>query len=142
MARGALSGMAQSVYLQNGSTGSQVATVLFECELKEYGVEVQLSSFGVPDTPGDHYTRQGGGAAEPQPGGDAQKRKLKTFDFDVTDQLASQPRGGVITVSGLTVTDDEAGGDAGFQVEVDDWGPYEDIVLPLDGKRNGKTIKH
>ena len=51
LARGALSGMAQSVYLQNGSTGSQVATVLFECELKEYGVEVQalfVRSAGYP----------------------------------------------------------------------------------------------
>ncbi len=142
LARGALSGMAQSVYLQNGSTGSQVATVLFECELKEYGVEVQLSSFGVPDTPGDHYTRQGGARQNLNLEVMLKNGKLKTFDFDVTDQLASQPRGGVITVSGLTVTDDEAGGDAGFQVEVDDWGPYEDIVLPLDGKRNGKTIKH
>ena len=98
LARGALSGMAESVYLQDGRTGDETATILFEGKLKGFGVEA----------------------------------RVKSFEFDVTEQVAAQPRGGVITVAGLAVTDDEAGGDAGFEVEVDGWGPYEDIELPLD----------
>ncbi len=133
LARGALSGMARSVYLQNGQTSQETATILFDCELKEYGVETQLTSFGIPAFPGDHYvmrqsTQSQGLNLEVM----LKNGKFKTFEFDVTDQLASQPRGGVITVSDLTVTDDEAGGDAGFNVDVEDWGKYEDIELPLD----------
>ena len=60
LARGALSGMAESVYLQDGHTGEQAATILFDCELKDYGAEVILASFGVPDFPGDHYGKQSG----------------------------------------------------------------------------------
>lgn len=133
LARGALSGMAQSVFLQDGHTSDETATILFECELKDYGAEIQLASFGIPSFPGDHYVQK---STVQQQGLNLEvmlkNGKLKTFEFDVTDQLASQPRGGVITVRGLTVTDDEAGGDAGFQVDVESWGEYEDIVLPLD----------
>ena len=132
LARGALSGMAESVYLQDGRTGDETATVLFEGELKEFGVEARVASFGAPGyTPGAPMQRSDnryGLNLEVILG----NGKLKSFEFDVTEQVAAQPRGGVITVAGLAVTDDEAGGDAGFEVEVDGWGPYEDIELPLD----------
>ena len=135
-ARGALSGMAESVYLQDGRTGDNAATILFDCELKDYGAEVTLASFGLPSFPGDHYV-------QPASKQEGQRQMLnlevmlkngtlKNFDLDVTDQLATQPRGGVIKVSGLVVTDEEAGSDAGFEVEVDGWGEYEDIELPLN----------
>ncbi|MCD7795622.1 MAG: DUF5119 domain-containing protein [Alistipes sp.] len=132
LARGALSGMAESVYLQDGRTDGNAATILYECELKEFGSEARVASFGVPDfTPGEPRRR-----AEHRYGLNLEVRlrngKIKTFEFDVTDQMASQPRGGVITVTGLTVTDDEAAGDAGFDVDVDGWGDYEDIDLPLN----------
>ena len=137
LARGALSGMAESVYLQDGHTGEDAATILFDCELKDYGVEMTLASFGVPGFPGDHYVRQGGRqTAEQQQSLNLEvmlkNGELKNFNFDVTDQLATQPRGGVITVSGLTVTDEEAGSDSGFVVDVDGWGEYADIELPLN----------
>ena len=132
LARGALSGMAESVYLQDGRTGDETATILFEGKLKEFGVEARVTSFGAPGyTPGAHMQRSDnryGLNLEVILG----NGKLKSFEFDVTEQVAAQPRGGVITVAGLAVTDDEAGGDAGFEVEVDGWGPYEDIELPLD----------
>ena len=54
---------------------------------------------------------------------------IKVFEFDITDQMAKQPRGGVITVSGLTIDEYEFGGGGGFDVDVDDWGPYEDVEL-------------
>ena len=87
----------------------------------------------MPNFPGDHYVRQ---SIAQRQGLNLEvmlkNGKIKTFEFDVSDQLTSQPRGGVITVSGLTVTDEEAGGDTGFNVNVDDWGEYEDIELPLN----------
>ena len=133
LARGAHSGMARSVYLQTGRTGEEPATILFDCELKDFGAEVRLTSFGVPDFPGDHYLlnqtpHQHGLNLEVM----LKNGKMKRFEFDVSDQLVSQPRGGVITVDNLVVTDEEAGGDAGFDVTVEGWGEYEDIELPLD----------
>ena len=133
LARGALSGMAQSVFLQDGHTSEERATILFECELKDYGAEIQLYSFGIPDFPGEHYVQKSTVQQQRLNLEVMLKNgKLKSFEFDVTDQLASQPRGGVITVDGLSVTNEEAGGDAGFHVEVEGWGAYEDIELPLN----------
>ena len=131
LARGALSGMAESVYLQDGHTGEETATILFECELKSYGVEVRLASFGVPGFPGDHYVQRDGQRQMLNLEVMMKNGKLKEFEFDVTDQLSAQPRGGVITVGGLEVTDEEAGNESGFDVDVDGWGRYEDIELPL-----------
>ena len=58
--------------------------------------------------------------------------KIKSFDFDVTDQVEVQPQGGVIVVSGIEISDEEGeSGGSGFDVDIDDWGEYEDIELPL-----------
>ena len=57
---------------------------------------------------------------------------MKNFDVDVTSQIQQQPRGGVIVVKDLEITDDEGlAGGSGFDVEVNGWGEYEDIPLPL-----------
>lgn len=136
LARGAISGMARSVYLQSGRTSKETATILFDCELKDYGVEVRLTSFGLPDFASDYYTQSGTRQTASQHGLNLEvmlkNGSMKSFEFDVTDQMDSQPRGGVITVDGLTVSDAEAGGNAGFDVTVEGWGEYEDIELPLD----------
>lgn len=59
--------------------------------------------------------------------------KFKTFEFDVTKQVKGQPRGGVIVVEGLKITDEEGGGvGGGFDVNVDGWGDYIDIPLPIN----------
>lgn len=135
LARGALAGMAETVYLNDGHTGENAATVLFDCTLEDYGAEALVQSFGVPDYPGEHYGR-----------GDTDGRryslnlevrmvngKFKTFEFDVTDQVKGQPRGGVIVVSGLSISDDEGlEGGGSFDVDVDGWGEWVDIPLPLD----------
>lgn len=123
LARGALSGMAGSVYLQDGHTGDEAVTVLYDCD---------LTAFGVPGFPGDHYVQR----SDRRYGLNLEVRllngKIKTFEFDITEQLAQQPRGGVITVSGLEVSEQEAGGSAGFDAEVEGWGEFEDIELPLN----------
>lgn len=135
LARGALAGMAESVYLRNGVTSEQSATLLYDCELTEYGAIAKVRSFGVPGFPDEYYGRA------PRNGQahiftlNLEVRltngKTKEFTFDVTPQLAKQPRGGIITVTGIRVEDNENLNDSGFHVTVDDWGEHEDIDLPI-----------
>lgn len=55
-----------------------------------------------------------------------------SFDFDVTDQVAAQPQGGVIVVRDIEIPDEKGmEGGSGFDVDIDDWGEYEDVELPL-----------
>lgn len=135
LARGALAGMAESVYLEDGHTGDAAATVMFDCTLQDFGAEAQVQSFGVPNYPGDHYTRADGSSAHYALNLEVMMTngETKTFAFDVTDQVQGQPRGGVILVSGLEITDEEGGGvGGGFDVDVSGWGEYEDIEVPLN----------
>ena len=132
LARGALAGMAGAVWLNSGSTSEDAATVLFDCTLAPFGAQAAVRSFGVPGFTGGGYATK------------AQRRyalnlevrlrngKILSFDFDVTGQVASQPQGGVITVTGIEIPDEEGGGGgSGFNVNVDDWGEFEDIELPI-----------
>jgi hypothetical protein len=58
--------------------------------------------------------------------------KMLTFDFDVTDQLRTQPHGGVIVVDGIVIDKEIAEeGSGAFDVGVDDWGDYEPVPLPI-----------
>lgn len=133
MARGALTGMARSVSMNTGATSAEAATILYDAEVADYGVRAVVKSFGVPNYPHPSYpsTRA------------ANKHALNlemmlrngrtiTLDFDVTDQVSAQPHGGVIVVDGIVVKkDDGTQGEGAFDVEVGDWGDYEDIYLPL-----------
>lgn len=59
--------------------------------------------------------------------------KFKTFEFDVTDQVTGQPRGGVIVVKDIEISDEEGTeGSGSFDVTVDGWGEYIDVELPLN----------
>ena len=132
LARGALAGMAESVYLNDGHTGPQAATVMFDCTLQSYGAEALVQSFGVPDYPGEHYTR-----ADRVYTLNLEVRmtngKFKNWTLDVTDQVTGQPRGGVIIIPNLEITDEEGGGvGGGFDVDVSGWGEYEDIEIPVN----------
>jgi len=135
LARGALAGMAESVYLSDGHTGDAAATVLFDGTLTSWGAEAQVQSFGVPNYPGDHYTRADGSAAHYLLNLEVRllNGKMLSYEFDVTDQVNGQPRGGVITVDGIEVSDEDGTeGSGGFDVSVDGWGDYIDIPLPLN----------
>lgn len=135
LTRGALAGMAESVYLSDGHTGNEAATVMFDCELTPWGAEALVKSFGVPNYPGDHYTRADGSAATYAVSLDVRLNngKIITYEFDVTDQVEKQPRGGVITVTGIVVDkEDGEEGSGGFNPSVDGWGEYHDITLPID----------
>lgn len=129
LARGALAGMAEAVYLTSGRTSAEDATILYDCTLKSTGVQAEVRSFGIPDFPNDHYTRSTRRYAlnlEVM----LKNGKILDFDFDVTDQVAAQPKGGVITVSGIEIPEEALAGEgSGFQVDVSDWGEWQDINL-------------
>lgn len=132
LARGALAGMAESVYLNSGRTSEEEATVLFDCTMEDFGPQALVRSFGVPDFPNEHYTAR----AERKYALNLEVRlkngKMKSFDFDVTDQVKAQPQGGVIVVKDIEIPDEEGmEGGSGFDVDIEDWGEYEDIELPL-----------
>lgn len=131
LARGALAGMAESVYLYDGHTGDESATILFDCSVEEWGVEARVLTFGVPSYPGDHYkgTEEESRCYSLNLEIKLSNGVLKTYEFDVSEQLVDQPRGGVIVVSGLEVKEEEAVG--GFYVGVDGWGDIIDIPLDL-----------
>jgi hypothetical protein len=139
LARGALAGMAGSAYVKDGSTTDDVVTVLFDCELTTNGVTASVNSFGIPKyTPNDGIVDENGNIISySNTYGLNLEVRLKngntiTFDFDVTDQVNIQPNGGVITVKDIVIPD-EAGkvGGSGFDVNVEGWGEYKDIEIPV-----------
>ena len=135
LARGALGGMAESVYLRDGRTSEETAIILFDCDIADGYCRTQVRSFGIPGFPDEYY-----GRAENDPGGRTytlnlevmlKNGKLHEFNFDITDQMTRQPRGGVIKIDGLRIEDEENLNESGFNVDVDDWGDHQDIDLPV-----------
>lgn len=129
LARGALAGMAGSVYLTDGHTGDDVATFLYDAGLTDWGVQAEVRTFGIPGFPNEHYSR-----ADAEYGLNLEVRlkngKIFNFDFDVTDQVKIQPHGGVIEVGGVIITNEMGKTESGsFDVTVEDWGPHEDVDL-------------
>lgn len=130
--RGALEGMARGVYLTTGHTTSETCNVLFDGERTPFGAHAMIRSFGVPDHRNGHFNRGGRDGREYRINLEFRLRngKTKTFNLDITPQISEAPQGGVITVCGLVITPEEASGNAsGFDVEVEDWGEFEDIPL-------------
>ena len=134
-ARGALAGMAERVYLRDGHTNGTTATMLFDCTVDELGCAAQLQAFGAPEysyTDGytaDENTHTYTLSLELQ----LKNGKQLTYTFDISPMMRAQPRGGIILVEDIVVSDEDgAGGGGGFEVDVDGWGDYIDIPLPLD----------
>lgn len=133
-ARGALSGMAASVLMDSGETSAEGATILFDdSEITDFGVRAIVTSFGIPAYPNENYltrveSRKNGLNLEVI----LRNGKLVNFNFDVTEQVQKQPHGGVIVVSGLQIKpEDGTQGSGAFDVDVNGWEEYEDVVLPL-----------
>jgi len=128
LARGALSGMAASVSLNSGKTSPETATVLYDCTVNKTDVRAEVRSFGVPDFPNPSYARD-----IHNYGLNLEVRltngKILNYDFDVTDQVTAQPHGGVITVKDIVIPADQTTGGGGFNVDVTDWGEYQDIPM-------------
>lgn len=127
-ARGALAGMAGSVFLADGHTSDTSVTILYDCELTDQGAEARVNAFGIPSYPDGDPTRRYDLALELL----LKNGKTLNFTFDVTDQVQGQPRGGVITVGGVSVSDEQgAGGGGGFNASVEGWGEQYDIDLNI-----------
>ena len=101
LARGALAGMAQAVWLNSGRTSDEAATVLYDCTVEDFGTQALVRSFGIPDFPNEHYGTRAGRKYGLNLEVRLKNGKIKSFDFDVTDQVAAQPQGGVIVVKGI-----------------------------------------
>lgn len=139
IARGAISGMAESVYLRNGVTSDETAILLYDCEITDYGCEAHVKSFGVPSFPDEYYGNARRAQATVPVAVNLELRLTKgstiEFNFDVSDQMANQPRGGVIKIKGIRVTEEDNKDNAGaFDVSLSDWGPTQDIILPITGQ--------
>lgn len=147
LARGALAGMAESVYLQSGRTSDETVTILFDCELTPWGVQAIVKSFGVPGFPDKYYTKNTENEGEERNymlnlEVRLQNGKIIELEpFDITEQMQQQPRGGIITVTNATVPDGETEFDSGFQIWVSDWDEYEDIDFAFGFDLEEKTKK-
>ncbi len=134
LARGAMAGMAESVYLKEGKTSEESATLLFDCNLTDYGAEARVMSFGVPGFPDSYYNWA---SKDVKPHALNLELMLKNgkklnFEFDITEQMKNQPLGGIITVSGIQISDEDGmEGGSGFNPDVIDWGEYKDVEIKL-----------
>lgn len=136
IARGALAGMAESVYLRDGRTSDKSVIVLYDCEIKEYGCEARVRSFGVPGFPDEYYGRDADYTTDRPFTLNLEvlltNGRTLEFNFDVADQLKNQPRGGVITVKGIRIEDEDnqEGTTGAFDVDLSGWNEV-DIDLPV-----------
>lgn len=132
LVRGALSGMARSVLMNSGYTSQESATILYDCEKTDFGARAIVRSFGVPDFPNDHYGTRATNKHALNLEVMLRNGNMLSFDFDITEQMKSQPHGGVIVVKGIVIKEEDGmAGTGGFDVDVKDWGEYEDIEIPL-----------
>jgi hypothetical protein len=132
-AGGALSGMARKINMLTGNTPNQTATFTCDCSRESFGLMAVMNTFGIPnyqtgDKPDYNYeyyltikVRLTNGT-------------YMTFEYDVSDQLADQPRGGVISIDGLQIAKPETASEttnSGFDVDIDDWGESEEYGIIL-----------
>lgn len=130
-ATGALAGMAENVNIMTGTTSDSKATFVFECDKTSYGIGVQVMTFGIPSMQGFNSKASSdySGQHDLRMIVKLTNGKTVTLDHDITDQIANQPKGGVITIPDINISDDMVGGNSGFQPDVDDWGENTDIPL-------------
>lgn len=140
MASGSLDGMAASVFLNDGHTAEDKASIMYDMDLDNCMVKYDgttgsgliyavVNTFGVPGYPNEYYSR-----ADANYGLTLETLLTNghglVFNLDITSQMEKQPRGGVIDVYGLEITDKDAAAATGaFDVDVDDWGPHEEMDI-------------
>jgi hypothetical protein len=133
VARGALAGMADAVYLNSGTTSPNEATLLYDCSIEKSADRcvAVVKSFGIPNYPKEAYSKSDRVYAlnlEVR----LSNGTYVTYEFDVTDQVAAQPLGGEIIVSGIEVDDAlSAATGGGFVPSVSGWDDYDVIEVPL-----------
>lgn len=135
-ARGAIGGLAEAVYLRDGKTSDESAIILYDCAVTSYGCEAQVKSFGIPGFPDEYYGRSADTPTTERPYTlnlevALEDGKVFEFNFDISDQMAKQPRGGVIKVTGLRIEDGQEISDSAFEVDVANWGDRVEVDLPV-----------
>lgn len=135
LARGAIGGMAESVYLRNGVTSEEASIILFDCDIKSRSCQARVRSFGAPGFPDKYYGRALQSVDRPYSLNlEVRLKNGKTleFDYDISDQMKYQPRGGVIKISGLRIEDEQNQVTGGFEVDVSEWDDNGQIIdLPM-----------
>lgn len=134
-AQGALAGMAEKVYLHDGHTDAAAATILFDCKVDEIGCTAVIQSFGVPDfSVSDGYlTDQTDKRYTLNLKVQLNNGKEIDYEFDVTEEMKEQPRGGILHVTDIVVNDEDGQqGSGGFNPDVGDWGDVIDVPLPIN----------
>lgn len=132
-ATGAVTGMSKGVFLNNGKPiPSEMVTVLYECQPEDDGYTGIVKTFGLPDYDDEgkplYPDRRYGITLQAY----LRNGKLLIFDFDISSQMQVQPEGGIIMVSGLSISDIDGkpdGGNGAFDVDVNPWGPSDDIDI-------------
>jgi hypothetical protein len=116
----------------SGETSADAATLLYDCEVTDFGVRALVTSFGVPGFPHPNYPTREGGKHALNLEVLMKNSKTITFEFDVTDQVKAQPHGGVIVVKDIVISEEEGKqGSGGFDVSVEGWKDYIEVPLPL-----------
>ena len=133
-ARGALSGMAGTVYIQDGHTGDDRVSVLFDNSIVDVSSSTIIATVQTFGAPNFDYSSP---LKSPEPE-DVFAVSLEVSlatgiyafpdDFFISEQIHTQPRGGVIVVQ---VPEIKSDGSGMFQVDVDDWENEEEITLPM-----------
>lgn len=133
LVRGALAGMAESVYLRTGATSNETATILFDCVITSFGAEADMRSFGVPAFPDKYYEDKGKSSKRYTLNLEIMLNngRIVNFNYDVTSQMENQPRGGVITIDDIQIAEEDIGQGGSFDVNVSDWGEWTDIDIPI-----------
>lgn len=136
LARGAIGGMAESVYLRTGVTSDETSIILFDCDVAKTCCRAHVHSFGVPSFPDIYYGRTAEKAAERPYTLNLELRlrsgKTVEFNYDISDQIKNQPRGGVITISGIKIEKDPDPPPGGFHVDVTEWDDTGEVIdLPI-----------
>lgn len=134
-ARGALAGMADKVYLKDGHTDGESSTILFDCEVNEQECMALVQSFGAPDYSymegytTDQTNKQYTLSLEVM----LRNGKQLTYTFDVSRMMQAQPRGGVLQVTDIVVSDEDGTeGSGAFDPDVEGWKDEIDIPLPIN----------
>lgn len=135
-AKGALAGMAEKVYLHDGHTDAEAATLLFDCKVDEKGCTAEVICFGVPNFAYkvNEYTDDPAKLhcvlnLEVQ----LKNGKRLSFDRDVSAAMRIQPRGGVLVFDDIEISDEDGTeGSGGFDPSVGDWGDEIEVPLPID----------
>lgn len=132
LARGTLTGMAAGVRLATGTNLTETAAIAFDATLTRGGVQATVRSFGLPEATVPDYATRAGGNNTLHLEVAMTNGYMKPFDFDITSQIALQPLGGVIVIDGAEITDDDINRPkSAFEVDVNQWRPRQDILLPF-----------